>query len=358
MKENVAPFPVEDGTLFGATTQGRINHVVSNRGGTNTASVDIVVQKKDNDEYEKERKNQRATSWSPKTWAACVIKLCLLYCVGLAIVGLLVKRLPSLDNLKKVTGTVSTNATGVINIDTNAQPSRLVLKVPESFDELRAVKQTLLLYKQYYEFDLMLFLSASYVFLETFMIPGPALLNILVGSIYALVPALVYVSAVSTIGTSCNFLMVKYILKDPITALMPKKIAKFKKELASHSKHLFYYMLFIRVTPFLPHWFVSLASPVVGIPFHVFVPASVLGHQPLNFIFIHGGSALSSLNSLQDLYNMENVLFLLACAMIACVPILWRFRKKKRKKVSGDDGSLLLPVHVQQGVPVDSIRRK
>jgi uncharacterized membrane protein YdjX (TVP38/TMEM64 family) len=53
-----------------------------------------------------------------------------------------------------------------------------------------------------------------------------------------------------------------------------------------HQAHLLNYMLFLRATPILPGWFISLASPMVGVPFHTFFIASLVGHQPLNFITV------------------------------------------------------------------------
>lgn len=242
-------------------------------------------------------------------WLQCFIGLAVAYSVGFGIMYVLYRRLPPLEKLYSAEGG-------------GGQGDALMLKIPETFEELRAVKQTLQMYKEHYEFDLMLFISFSYIFLQTFMIPGPGVINILLGSIFSLVPAMLYVGVISCVGASMNFLVVKRLLKDPITALMPKKIANFQAELARHRNHLFNYMLFIRVTPILPHWFVSLASPIVGIPFHIFVFATVLGHQPMNFIAIHAGAALSSLRSVHDVYSLRTILFVLTAGSLALIPVL------------------------------------
>jgi uncharacterized membrane protein YdjX (TVP38/TMEM64 family) len=36
-------------------------------------------------------------------------------------------------------------------------------------------------------------------------------------------------------------------------------------------------MLFLRITPLLPNWFVNVASPIVGVPLHIFVLATLVG---------------------------------------------------------------------------------
>lgn len=45
----------------------------------------------------------------------------------------------------------------------------------------------------------------------------------------------------------------------------------------ANEKNLFWYMLFLRVTPLVPNWFVNLASPLVGMPYKYFLVGSFFG---------------------------------------------------------------------------------
>ena len=40
---------------------------------------------------------------------------------------------------------------------------------------------------------------------------------------------------------------------------------------------LFNYVLFLRITPFLPNWFINLTGPLVGVPLSPFFWGSVIG---------------------------------------------------------------------------------
>lgn len=253
-------------------------------------------------------------SSAPWKWLRAIVLLGALYGVFLLIVLWSFARLPKLEHL------AAAKAIG----EDDALDSHLVLKVPNTFEELNKVKDTLRMYKDEFEMDLMLFLCISYVFLQTFMIPGPAILNILFGSLYSVSKSLLIVMAISTVGTTLNFFVIKVALKDALTSLLPKRIGAFQAELSRHQDSLLSYMLFVRLTPILPHWFVSIASPVVGIPYYVFVAATVLGHVPMNLIAIHGGATLSSLHGIQDLYTFKNVMFLICVAVIALIPICWK----------------------------------
>lgn len=52
---------------------------------------------------------------------------------------------------------------------------------------------------------------------------------------------------------------------------------KFNNMVNSHKDSLFWYMLFLRLTPLIPNWFVNLGSPLVGMPYLYFAVGSLIG---------------------------------------------------------------------------------
>jgi uncharacterized membrane protein YdjX (TVP38/TMEM64 family) len=61
---------------------------------------------------------------------------------------------------------------------------------------------------------------------------------------------------------------------------------------SKHKGNLFWYMLFLRLTPLIPNWFVNLGSPLVGIPYLYFCICSWIGLIPNNFILLQVGMTL------------------------------------------------------------------
>jgi len=49
---------------------------------------------------------------------------------------------------------------------------------------------------------------------------------------------------------------------------------------SAHRQNLFWYMLFLRLTPLIPNWFVNIASPLVNMPYHYFLGATFFGTFP------------------------------------------------------------------------------
>ncbi len=113
-------------------------------------------------------------------------------------------------------------------------------------------------------------------------------------------------------------------VQEVLLGLFPGRIDAFGKTLLKHKQHLTNYMIFLRVTPFLPSWFINTASPVVGFPFREYIMGTAVGLQPLNFILVQAGQTLGQLHSYRDLYSFWNVSKLGVCAILAVSPVLYQ----------------------------------
>lgn len=67
----------------------------------------------------------------------------------------------------------------------------------------------------------------------------------------------------------------------------PERAAKWSGEVDKHRDNLLSYMLFLRMTPFLPNWFINLTAPVIGVPLIPFAFGTFLGEFSIcNSFFI------------------------------------------------------------------------
>jgi uncharacterized membrane protein YdjX (TVP38/TMEM64 family) len=93
-------------------------------------------------------------------------------------------------------------------------------------------------------------------------------------------------------------------------------------------------MLFLRLTPLIPNWFVNLGSPLVGMPYVYFLAASffgnvltILGLMPNNFILMQTGLTLSEIDKIG--MSTQNILTLFFLGILALIPT---FISKKYQK--------------------------
>ena len=66
--------------------------------------------------------------------------------------------------------------------------------------------------------------------------------------------------------------------------IWPKRVAAFQKEIAKRRSHLLNYMVFLRITPFVPNVFINITCPIVNVPYRTFALGTFLGTLPNNFI--------------------------------------------------------------------------
>lgn len=180
---------------------------------------------------------------------------------------------------------------------------------------------------------------------QTFAIPGSALLNVFAGAVLPLPLAFPLVAVLTACGASCCFLLSRFLASEQIVAgvchrALPGRLPRLRRQIAdaSASGQLLYLLLFLRVFPFSPNWFLNLASPWLRVPLPLFAPAVLLGLLPYNFITVQAGAMLSTLRSTSDLLDPRTVgsLVLLAAGML--VPALLK-RKKKNQENQGKSGS-------------------
>ncbi|KAJ4701146.1 SNARE associated Golgi protein family [Melia azedarach] len=192
------------------------------------------------------------------------------------------------------------------------------LKLPRTISDLRLLKDNLATYAKDYPAQFILGYCSTYIFMQTFMIPGTIFMSLLAGALFGVVRGLFLVVFNATIGASSCFFLSKLIGRPLVSWLWPDKLRFFQAEIAKRREKLLNYMLFLRITPTLPNLFINLASPIVDIPFHIFFSATLIGLIPASFITVRAGLALGDLKSVKDLYDFKtlSVLFLIGSIII------------------------------------------
>ncbi|XP_015896781.1 uncharacterized membrane protein At4g09580-like [Ziziphus jujuba] len=201
------------------------------------------------------------------------------------------------------------------------------LKLPRTISDLRMLKDHLMTYAQDYPAQFILGYCSTYIFMQTFMIPGTIFMSLLAGALFGVFRGLLLVVFNATAGASSCFFLSKLIGRPLVSWLWPEKLRFFQAEIAKRRERLLNYMLFLRVTPTLPNLFINLASPIVDIPFHIFLSATFLGLIPASYITVRAGLALGDLKSIKDLYDFKTLTVLFLIGSLIIFPTLL---KKKR----------------------------
>lgn len=202
------------------------------------------------------------------------------------------------------------------------------LKVPRSIEEIQFLKDHLANYTKDYTAQVILGYCATYIFMQTFMIPGTIFMSLLAGALFGVARGLALVLFNATAGASSCYFVSKLIGRPIAFYLWPEKLRFFRAEVGKRRENLLNYMLFLRITPTLPNTFINVASPIVDVPYHIFFIASFFGLIPAAYVTVRAGLALGELRSLGDLYDFKTIATLFFIGIISIIPTLVSRKRK------------------------------
>ncbi|XP_023223260.1 transmembrane protein 41B-like [Centruroides sculpturatus] len=175
------------------------------------------------------------------------------------------------------------------------------MKLPQNIDDAKNLGKVLSHYKDRYFFTVLGGYFVMYIFLQSFAIPGSIFLSILSG----------------------------FLFPFPLAIFMVCLVSFF--QVNKHRSHLLNYIIFLRITPFLPNWFINITSPVIDVPlFHFFV-GTFIGVAPPSFLAIKAGTTLHQLTSSTDAISWFSIAVLGIFALVSLLPVM--FNKKLQSKL-------------------------
>ncbi|KFO98725.1 Transmembrane protein 41A, partial [Calypte anna] len=144
--------------------------------------------------------------------------------------------------------------------------------------------------------------------------------NVLAGALFGPWTGLVLCSVLTSVGATLCYLLSHAFGKQFIVHYFPDKVAVLQKKVEENRSCLFFFLLFLRLFPMTPNWFLNLSAPILNIPVSQFFFSVLIGLTPYNFICVQTGSILSQITSLDAIFSWDTLLKLLAMAVAALIP--------------------------------------
>ena len=175
-----------------------------------------------------------------------------------------------------------------------------------------------------------------YVLLQTFAIPGPIILSVLAGVFYdSVFVGVGIVASCCAFGSSMCYLLSYFLGKRALFSLIPTRMEDFSNRIESNRENLFWYMLFLRLTPLLPNWFINVASPLVGVPLWHFATATFLGTTPANVVYYYAGTVLKDQGEFDTSKGYKSVIVMALLAVLSLVPTFFKKQIAQMEKNMG-----------------------
>lgn len=204
------------------------------------------------------------------------------------------------------------------------------IRLPRTLDHAKDLCQVLVRYRDDYWLEVVILYAASYIFLQSFTIPGSVFLSIIAGALFPFYFAIVLVSLCAAIGASNAFLLSSQFGRRLMQKYFPERVREWQKTVERHRSHLFFYIMFLRLTPLVPNWFVNVASPVVGVPWLHFFLGTFAGVSIPTMFFVRGGAAIQDLTSTSDIVTWRTGLWLTLGGTLLLLPQVFRSRLKEK----------------------------
>lgn len=169
--------------------------------------------------------------------------------------------------------------------------------------------------------------------LQTFAIPGSISLSVLSGFLFPFPFALVLVCFCSATGASLCYLLSSVLGKKLVEKYWQERAIKWSKtvsltsfsiktyvsavykltflfQVKKHRDNILNYILFLRMTPFLPNWFINIVSPCIDVPLFPFWLGTFLGVGPPSFLAIQAGQTLHQLSAEESTWSWKSICLL------------------------------------------------
>ncbi|CAF4292449.1 unnamed protein product, partial [Adineta steineri] len=197
-------------------------------------------------------------------------------------------------------------------------------KVPKTIDDAKILGNILYKYSKHHRYIIMIAFFLTYIFLQTFAIPGSIFLSILAGFLYPFPLALFLVCLCSSLGASFCYLLSQLFGRHIVLKYFQTKVSLWQKKVQAHSDSLFWFIIFLRLTPILPNWFINVCSPILDVPLGPFFAGTFAGVALPSILFIQAGKTLHQLTSPSDVFSWRSMLMLGFCAILSLLPIRFK----------------------------------
>lgn len=205
------------------------------------------------------------------------------------------------------------------------------IKLPRDMEDAKGLGRALSNYTDEYFTQVLLGFVVIYIFLQTFAIPGSIFLSILSGFLFSFPLALFLVCLCSSVGASFCYLLFYLVGRRLVKHYIPDRVDQWCEQVNHHRDNLLSYVIFLRITPFLPNWFINISSPVIGVPLLPFFVGTFVGVAPPSFGFISAGVELYVLTTTGDVMSFKSIMIVIVSALLSLAPVI--FKRQLRAKI-------------------------
>lgn len=192
---------------------------------------------------------------------------------------------------------------------------------------MEELSQALRNYRKEHEALVLSIIVTTYLFMQTFCIPGSTFLNLLLGATYTVPFAALVAISCATTGACCCFLLSKSTARSSVVSVLrflraEHLLQSLNAAIAANSDDILFYFTCIRISPLFPNWFINLCAPLTSISLKAFAIGSCIGLIPASVLGAFAGKELADLGAAESQLHTQIFKIMVAVGSLAVLPAL------------------------------------
>ena len=155
-----------------------------------------------------------------------------------------------------------------------------------------------------------------YVAVTGLSLPGAALLTLVAGALFGLLPGVVLVSFASSLGATLAFSIARSVLGDTVRSRFVRQLATINRGMEKDGA---FYLFALRLVPAFPFFAINLAMSVTPLSTWTFYWVSQVGMLAGTVVYVNAGAQLSQITSLAGILSPA---LLASFALVGLFPLL------------------------------------
>ncbi len=193
-----------------------------------------------------------------------------------------------------------------------------------TFEQFDYHKELVLSFVEHHYWRSVFIYIALYIIDLVFALPTAAFFNFVGGFLFGLFPGFLYVLISAMLGGMIIFLGVRYFLRDYLHEKCAQELKSFNREMHHYGA---YYILMLRIMPFIPSFIVNVCAGLSRVSFFTFMWATFIGLLPGSFIYVFAGKELQTIHSVFDILTWRIIVSLILLGLLVIVPVFMRRKK-------------------------------
>lgn len=141
---------------------------------------------------------------------------------------------------------------------------------------------------------------ALYIAVTGLSLPGAAVMTLVAGAIFGLLPGTVIVSFASTIGATLAFLVSRLLLRDVVQARFARSLRAVNDGIRREGA---FYLFTLRLVPAFPFFVINLVMGLTRLRTLTFMVVSQIGMLPGTLVYVNAGTQLAQIDSLSGILS-------------------------------------------------------